>query len=129
MRQFLAQFNGILTGMGKYLMEEQLYKTAAAFIPGYNGGTWPSQKLGNVWAFVAPGTVRIVSPMNGADETLSAKAAGLALSILAVAHFFERHYEKMSEAQQNAMVGIIDRLKDAVPTFKGEASKIYNIID
>lgn len=133
MKNFLGQFRSHLTPMQYMQMEQRMFRAADNFVPGYNGGTWPSQKVGNAWAVVFPsaGNVRIVSPMNGADETMDAKSAGLALSILVVSWTWELLHEVLTDSGNEKFSKVREQLMDAITSdaFIFSAAGIGNVID
>lgn len=135
MRQFLAQFRPVIGPYAAAAIEGRIFRAADQFVEGYAGGSWAStQAAPGVWQVVVPTnakTVRIVSPMNGADETLDAKSAGLALSILVVSWTWELLNDRLSEAQYRYFESLKDKLMTAIsdPAKKYNASAIYSIID
>lgn len=132
MRKFIAQFTPFMGKMFGFHLDNQRDIEARLFIAGCTGN-WKSQKLGEVWAMYPESneSFRLMNYMNGADVTLSPKATGLVLSIMATAHLYERIYDRLSESQQERYVGIIDALKDAIwtPAFKAESAAISRFID
>lgn len=95
------------------------------FNDAYNGGYWDLNITSNNALYISLSTdepVRLVSPLNYADETMSADAAGLVLTIYASSYGMHKFSEDAY------ILETYDKLMEVVGDHP-EASKIYRLLD
>ncbi|MBL4842173.1 MAG: antirestriction protein [Thalassospira sp.] len=106
-------------------LEMFVFRFMDNFNEAYNGGYWDFNITHNNALYISLSTdkpVRLVSPLNYADETMSADAAGVVLTIFACSYALD----KFPDAEE--ILATYDRLMDVFGDHP-EASKIYRLLD
>lgn len=113
MKNFLAQIRSILGPMGALRMEQFIFSRADQMLPGYNGGKWDSVKCGDVWGVKLPTRDKVVTISTPfTSGTGDAKTMSLAFTYLCVAWFWEINADRISDAQNDALSDLKDKLRD-----------------
>jgi hypothetical protein len=106
-------------------LEMFVFSFMNTFNDAYNGGYWDLNITSNNALYISLSTdepVRLVSPLNYADETMSADAAGLVLTIYASSYGMHKFPEDAY------ILETYDKLMEVVGDHP-EASKIYRLLD
>lgn len=106
-------------------LEMLVYGFMNNFNEAYNGGYWDFNLTSNHAFYISLSTdepVHLVNPLNYADETMSADAAGVVLTIFACSYALDKWPE------DEAILNTYDQLMSAFGDHP-EASKIYRLID
>lgn len=106
-------------------LEMFVFSFMNTFNDAYNGGYWNLNITSNDALFISLNTeepVRLISPLNYGDETMSAEAAGLVLTIYGCSYALDKYPEEalIPETYDKLMAVVGDH---------PEASKIYRLLD
>lgn len=124
---FLPRYFGL-----KHMMngESEIYRTLSRLCAEYKGGYWNCYELSNGGFYMAPkinGSLRLQNEGNYADQTVSADAAGIVVTLYALSYLVE---QTCGADEDTAMVFSV--LSDSLRQFAAEhteASAIGALID
>lgn len=83
----------------KLELEDNVFCLAKQFMPGYTGGCWNFSEISRYWYYLAD-SVRLCNPYNYFDGELSAKAGGIALSMMSCSSLSIQYHENNPEKSE-----------------------------
>ena len=123
-------FMPYLFGTDFMLAELQVYALAKKWMPEYEGGFWHFIRLPEGGGYMMPdcGRVHLVSSENWFDRTVSADAAGIILTSLAINRRLAAHHDISNPALTRLYMLRDAQLWNHI-TFHPECSAIYAALD